>query len=51
MSKLKEIKMINADPNITDEERRNNAEKAVMMMVQMFGLDEEEDEIPEDNNK
>ena len=51
VSKLKEIKMMNSDPNITDEERRNNAEKAVMMMAQMFGLDEEDEESQEENNK
>lgn len=44
--KIKEIKQINSNPNISNEERRNNAEKAVMMLMEMFGLDE--DENPED---
>jgi len=55
--KIKEIKKLNMDPNISLEERRNNAEKAVMMLVNMLGLedegeeDEEEKEINEDKNK
>ena len=46
--KIKEIKQINSNPNISNEERRNNAEKAVMMLMEMFGLDEEENEIEEE---
>ena len=42
--KIKEIKQINSNPNISNEERRNNAEKAVMMLMEMFGLDEDENE-------
>ena len=42
--KIKEIKQINSNPNISNEERRNNAEKAVMMLMEMFGLDEDEGE-------
>ena len=55
--KIKEIKKLNMDPNICLEDRRNNAEKAVMMLVNMLGLedegeeDEEEKEINEDKNK
>ena len=55
--KIKEIKKLNMDPNISLEDRRNNAEKAVMMLVNMLGLedegeeDEEEKEINEDKNK
>ena len=41
--KIKEIKQINSNPNISNEERRNNAEKAVMMLMEMFGLDDEEE--------
>ena len=40
--RIKEIKQINSNPNISNEERRNNAEKAVMMLMEMFGLDEDE---------
>jgi len=40
--RIKEIKQINSSPNISNEERRNNAEKAVMMLMEMFGLDEDE---------
>ena len=40
--KIKEIKQINSNPNISNEERRNNAEKAVMMLMEMFGLDKDE---------
>ena len=45
------------EPNISLEDRRNNAEKAVMMLVNMLGLedegeeDEEEKEINENNDK
>ena len=42
--RIKEIKQINSNPNISNEERRNNAEKAVMMLMEMFGLDEDENE-------
>ena len=40
--RIKEIKQINSNPNISNEERRNNAEKAVMMLMDMLGLDEDE---------
>ena len=55
--KIKEIKKLNMDPNISLEDRRNNAEKAVMMLVNMLGLDdegeedEEEKEINENKDK
>ena len=55
--KIKEIKKLNMDPNISLEDKRNNAEKAVMMLVNMLGLedegeeDEEEKEINENKNK
>ena len=50
--KIKEIKQINSNPNISDEERRNNAEKAVMMLMNMFHLEEdEEDELNDDEDK
>ena len=42
--KIKEIKKLNMDPNISLEDRRNNAEKAVMMLVNMLGLEDEDDE-------
>ena len=42
--KIKEIKKLNMDPNISLEERRNNAEKAVMMLVNMLNLEDEGDE-------
>ena len=42
--RIKEIKQINSNPNISNEERRNNAEKAVMMLMEMFGLDEDEEQ-------
>ena len=42
--KIKEIKQINSNPNISMEERRNNAEKAVLMLMNMFKLDEGEEE-------
>ena len=42
--KIKEIKELNKDPKISMEERRNNAEKAVMMLAEMFHLDEDDDE-------
>ena len=48
--KIKEIKQINSNPNISNEERRNNAEKAVMMLMEMFGLDDE-DEVEEQIKK
>ena len=38
------------DPNISLEERRNNAEKAVMMLVNMLNL-EDEDDIDEEEEK
>ena len=43
-TKLKEIKLINSNPNISDEERRNNAEQAILMMTKMFGIEDEDDE-------
>ena len=53
--KIKEIKKLNMDPNISLEDRRNNAEKAVMMLVNMLNLegedDEEEKELNEDENE
>ena len=53
--KIKEIKKLNMDPNISLEDRRNNAEKAVMMLVNMLNLDDEEDEeekeLNDDKNK
>ena len=49
--KIKEIKQINSNPNISNEERRNNAEKAVMMLMEMFGLDEDEEDEQEQGNK
>ena len=48
--KIKEIKKLNMDPNISLEERRNNAEKAVMMLVNMLNL-EDEDDIDEEDEK
>ena len=50
-SKIKEIKKINADPSISMEERRNNAEKAIYMLMDMFGLDENEEEEKEDEKE
>ena len=53
--KIKEIKKLNMDPNISLEDRRNNAEKAVMMLVNMLNLEDEEDEeekeLNDDKNK
>ncbi len=49
--RIKEIKQINSNPNISNEERRNNAEKAVMMLMEMFGLDEDENEEDGDKEK
>jgi len=55
--KIKDLKKLNMDPNISLEDRRNNAEKAVMMLVNMLGLedegeeDEEEKEINENKDK
>ena len=50
-NKIKEIKEINKSETITMEERRNNAEKAIYMLMDMFGLDEnEENEENEENN-
>ena len=53
--KIKEIKKLNMDPNISLEDRRNNAEKAVMMLVNMLNLegedDEEEKELNEDETE
>ena len=49
--RIKEIKQINSNPNISNEERRNNAEKAVMMLMEMFGLDEDEEDEQEQGNK
>ena len=49
--RIKEIKQINSNPNISNEERRNNAEKAVMMLMEMFGFDEEENEQDDDKEK
>ena len=42
--KIKEIKKLNMDPNISLEDRRNNAEKAVMMLVNMLNLEDEDEE-------
>jgi len=47
--KIKEIKELNKDPNISMEERRNNAEKAIMMLADMFHLDDDDDEEKEDD--
>lgn len=49
--KIKEIKKLNMDPNISLEDRRNNAEKAVMMLVNMLGLEDEDDEEEEKEEK
>ena len=49
--KIKEIKKLNMDPNISLEDRRNNAEKAVMMLVNMLGLEDEGDEEEEKEEK
>ena len=43
-NKIKEIKLINSNPGISDEQRRENAEKAALMLAEMFGLDEDSDE-------
>ena len=48
--KIKEIKKLNIDHNISLDERRNNAEKAVMMLVDMLNL-EDEDDIDEEEEK
>ena len=50
-NKIKEIKKINADPSISMEERRNNAEKAIYMLMDMFGLDENEEEEKEEEKE
>jgi hypothetical protein len=42
--RIKEIKQMNSNPNISNEERRNNAEKAVMMLMEMLGVDEDDNE-------
>ena len=42
--KIKEIKKLNMDPNISLEDRRNNAEKAVTMLVNMLNLEDEDEE-------
>jgi hypothetical protein len=47
--KIKEIKELNKDPKISMEERRNNAEKAIMMLADMFHLDDDDDEEKEDD--
>ena len=47
--KIKEIKELNKDPKISMEERRNNAEKAIMMLADMFHLDDDGDEEKEDD--
>ena len=49
--KIKEIKKLNMDPNISLEDRRNNAEKAVMMLVNMLGLEDEDDEEEEEKEE
>ena len=48
--KIKEIKKLNIDHNISLDERRNIAEKAVMMLVDMLNL-EDEDDIDEEEEK
>ena len=40
---VKDIKEINKSEKISMEERRNNAEKAIYMLMDMFGLDEPEE--------
>ena len=47
--KIKEIKELNKDPKISMEERRNNAEKAIMMLADMFHFDDDDDEEKEDD--
>ena len=47
--KIKEIKELNKDPKISMEERRNNAEKAIMMLADIFHLDDDDDEEKEDD--
>ena len=49
--KIKEIKKLNMDPNISLEDRRNNAEKAVMMLVNMLNLEDEDFEEEEKEEK
>ena len=41
--RIKEIKQLNSNPNISNEERRNNAEKAVMMLMEMLGVDDDDE--------
>lgn len=43
LSKVKDIKALNSNSNLTDQERRANAEKAMLLMAQLFDLDEEKD--------
>ena len=49
--KIKEIKELNKDPKISMEERRNNAEKAIMMLADMFHLDDDDGEEKEDDEE
>ena len=49
--KIKEIKKLNMDPNISLEDRRNNAEKAVMMLVNMLNLEDEDFEEEEEKEE
>lgn len=49
--KVKNIKTLNSNTNISDQERRANAEKAMLLMAQMFGLNEEnENDSEEEKN-
>ena len=49
--RIKEIKQLNSNTNISNEERRNNAEKAVMMLMEMLGVDDDDDENEAENDE
>ena len=50
LEKMNEIRKINLDSNLSDEERRKNAENAIFMFAKFLKLDEgEEHECDEDN--
>jgi len=51
LEKMNEIRKINMNTNLPDEERRKNAENAIFMFTKFLKLDEgEEDECEEDDN-
>ncbi len=44
LEKMNEIRSININGNLDDEQRRKNAENAILMMAKFFNLEDDEEE-------